>query len=99
MGNAAITYLKSFANKLPGRSNRWENRKRINADILRSAYEVIIQHKQDSIQQYKSAVGMLIARNPESLRNLLMDHRSPLSNQESGKTGYPKVEYGIGGTI
>lgn len=62
MGNVVITYLKWFANKLPGRRNRRENRKRINADILRSAYEVIIQHKQDSIQQYKSAVGMLIGR-------------------------------------
>ena len=76
MGNAAISYLKSFANKLPGRSNRRENRKRINADILRSAYEVLIQHREDSIQQYKMAVGMLFARfkqKESSLRNLESD--------------------------
>ncbi|MYB64717.1 hypothetical protein F4X73_08505 [Candidatus Poribacteria bacterium] len=75
MGNAAITYFKSFANKLPGRSNRRENRKRINADILRSAYEVVIQHKQDSIQQYKSAVGVLSAQ--------FKHKESSLSNLES----------------
>ena len=75
MGNAVITYFKSFANKSHGRSNRRENRKRINADILKSAYEVIIQHKQDSIQQYKSAVGMLIAQ--------FKHKESSLSNLES----------------
>lgn len=73
MGNAVKTYLSSFAKKFPGRSNRREHIKRINAEMLRSAYEVLIQHREDSLQQYKTAVGMLIAQikqKESSLSNL-----------------------------
>lgn len=73
MGNAVKTYLSSFAKKSPGKSNRREDRKRINAETLKSAYEVLIQHREDSLQQYKMAVGMLLARieqKKSSLSNL-----------------------------
>ena len=79
MGNAVKTYLKSLANKFPGRRNRREHIKRTNAEMLRSAYGVLIQHREESIQQYKTAVGMLIARN-EQKKCLLSDLENEINN-------------------
>ena len=53
--------LKSFTRKLTGKTGEPKLRGMIDTKSLRSAYEVLIRHKQDNIQQYKHAVGMLLA--------------------------------------
>ena len=54
--------FKSFTRKFKGKTRIPKLRGEIDTEMLRFAYEVLIQHKKESIEHYKMAIGMLIAR-------------------------------------
>lgn len=76
MVRSVSVFFKSFTRKFTGKKRLLTHSGKIDTKTLRSAYEVLIQYKKDNIQQYKNAVGMLIAQVENrkcSLRNVTDD--------------------------
>ena len=60
MVRSVSAFFKSFTRKFKGKTRIPKLRGKIDTEMLRFAYEVLIRHKQESIEQYKNAIGMLI---------------------------------------
>ncbi len=76
MVRSVLSFFKSFTRKFKGKTKVPKLRGEIDTEMLRFAYEVLIQHKKESIQHYKQAIGMLIAQvenRKSSLRNVTDD--------------------------
>ncbi|MYB64716.1 hypothetical protein F4X73_08500 [Candidatus Poribacteria bacterium] len=54
--------FKSFTRKFKDKTRVPKLRGEIDSEMLGFAYEVLIQHKKESIQHYKTAIAMLIAQ-------------------------------------
>ena len=61
MVKAVSSFFGTISNKFLKRSKRGDHSKVIKTETIQYAYDVLIKFKQAKIQQYKSAVGMLIA--------------------------------------
>ena len=62
MVRSVSTFFKSFTRKFKGKTKVPKLRGEIDSEMLGFAYEVLIQHKKESIQHYKTAIAMLIAQ-------------------------------------
>lgn len=61
MAKSVSRFFNTISNKFFKRSKRGGHSKVIKAETIQFAYDVLIRFKEMNIQQYKSAVGMLIA--------------------------------------
>lgn len=61
MVRSVSAFFKSFTRKFKGKTKVPKLRGEIDTEMLRFAYEVLIQHKKESIQHYKLATAKLIA--------------------------------------
>ena len=61
MIRSVSTFFKSLTRKSKGKTRLPKLRGKVDIETLRFAYEILIQHKQENIQQHKSATGHLIA--------------------------------------
>ena len=62
MVRSISVFFKSFTRKFKGKTKVPKLRGEIDSEMLGFAYEVLIQHKKESIQHYKTAIAMLIAQ-------------------------------------
>ncbi len=65
-------FFKSLTRKSKGKTRLPKLRGKIDIETLRFAYEILIQYKQENIQEYKNAIGMLLPHAEMS--------KSPLQN-------------------
>ena len=76
MVRSVTAFFKSFTRKLKGKTKVPKLRGKIDTEMLRFAYEVLIQHKKENIEHYKMAIGVSIAQvenRKYSLRNVTDD--------------------------
>lgn len=61
MIRSVSTFFKSLTGKSKGKTRLPKLRGKIDIETLRFAYEILIQHKQENIQQCKTFIGQLVA--------------------------------------
>lgn len=82
MVRSVLAFFKSFTRKFKDKTKVPKLRGEIDAEMLRFAYEVLIQHKKESIQHYKQAIGRLIAQ-VENRKSWLPETTDAINNLEN----------------